>query len=120
MLKINPILEEDCAPVSCEERVVHYADHLMLLNRLKLDPLRNPQAPAKECLPWLNHYSMKRADMKIEIDNPIVQRELILNDEMKKYLKTLGRGILTSWFFLGYTRRRRGYVEMAGVKPLEN
>lgn len=89
LLKINPVPEKDCAPVTPEEKVVHYADHLMLLERLKLDPLRDPQAPAKASLSWLNHYLMERANMKIDVDNPIVQREVILNNELKKYLRAL-------------------------------
>ena len=87
LLKISPVPEKDCTPITCEEKVVAYADHLFLWKRLKLDPLRDPQAPAKACLPWLKYYFMERANMKIEIDNPIVQREVALNNELKKYLK---------------------------------
>ena len=89
LLRVSPIPEKDCAPMTYEEKVVHYADHLMLLDRLKLDPLKDPQASAKACLPWLNHYFMKRAGKKLEIDDPIPQREVRLNNELKKYLKAL-------------------------------
>jgi len=87
LLKVNPVPEKDCAPITDEEKVVHYADHLMLLKRFNLDPLKDPQASAKACLPWLKYYFAERANMKIEIGDPIVQREVILNSELKKYLK---------------------------------
>jgi len=87
LLKVNPLPEKDCTPTTDEEKVVHYADHLMLLKRFKLDPLKDPQASAKACHPWLKYYFAERANMKIEIDNPIVQREVMLNNELKKYLK---------------------------------
>ncbi len=87
LLKVEPVPEKDCTPITDEEKVVHYADHLMLLKRFGLDPLKDPQASAKACLPWLKYYFAERANMKIEIDNPIVQREVMLNNELKKYLK---------------------------------
>ena len=89
LLKVSPVPEKDCTPMTYEEKVVHYADHLMLLDRLKLDPLKDPQASAKACLPWLNYYFIKRANRKLEIDDPIPQREVRLNNELKKYLKAL-------------------------------
>jgi len=89
LLKVNPVPEEDCAPITCEEKVVHYADHLMLLKRLELDPLKDSQASAKACLPWLKYYFMERANMKIEVDDPIVQREVALHNELKRYLENL-------------------------------
>jgi len=89
LLRIKPLPEKDCAPVTREEKIVHYADHLMLLKKLKLDPLKDQAAPAKACLPWLRHYFKERANMKIEIDNPIAQREVGLNNELKKYLRNL-------------------------------
>jgi len=89
LLKMDPVPEKDCTPITLEEKVVHYADHLMLLKRLKLDPLRDPYASAKACLPWLKYYFMKRANMTIDIRNATVQREVALNNELEKYLKTL-------------------------------
>ncbi|MFB0502208.1 MAG: hypothetical protein ACETWE_00040, partial [Candidatus Bathyarchaeia archaeon] len=84
-----PIPGKDCTPMTYEEKIVHYTDHLMLLDKLKLDPLKDPQASAKACLPWLNHYFIKRANRKLEIKDPIPQREVKLNNELKKYLKAL-------------------------------
>lgn len=89
LLKVNPPPEKDCTLMTYEEKVVHYADHLMLLDRLKLDPLKDPQASAKACLPWLNYYFINRANKKIEIDDPIPQREVALNNELKRYLGSL-------------------------------
>lgn len=86
-LKVNPIPEKDCAPITAEEKVVHYADHLMFLKRAKLDPLKDPQASAEAVLPWLRYYFMERAHRKIELGDPIVQREVKLNNELKRYLR---------------------------------
>jgi putative nucleotidyltransferase with HDIG domain len=91
LLNVDPVPEKDCAPMTYEEKIVHYADHLMLLDRLKLDALKDTQASAKACLPWLNYYFIRRANKRIEIDDPIPQREVALNNELKKYLKALER-----------------------------
>jgi putative nucleotidyltransferase with HDIG domain len=87
LLKVNPIPEKDCTPTTVEEKIVHYADLLMLLKRLKLNPLKDPQAIAKAVFPWLNFYFKVRANKEIEINHPTIQREVNLHNKFKKYLK---------------------------------
>jgi putative nucleotidyltransferase with HDIG domain len=89
LLNVHPLPEKDCRPVLPEEKVVHYADHLMLLKRIRLDPQADPQASARAVLPWLRYYFKERANRRIELDDPIVQREVELNDELKGYLRSV-------------------------------
>ena len=89
LLKITPSLEKDCVPVTNEEKVVHYADHLIFLMRLNLDPLNDPQASVKPCFPLLRHHFMTRANIRLEIDSPVVKREVQINNEMKRYYQAL-------------------------------
>lgn len=89
VLNVHPLPEKDCRPVLPEEKVVHYADHLMLLKMIRFDPLTDSQASAKAVLPWLRYYFKERANKRIELDDPIVQREVELNDELKGYLRSV-------------------------------
>jgi putative nucleotidyltransferase with HDIG domain len=93
LLKVNPIPRKDCTPITIEEKIVHYADHLMLLKRLGYNPLKDPNASAKACLPWLKHFFRERTGIEINIDHSTVQRELELHRSFKKYLKRLGIGL---------------------------
>lgn len=86
LLKLDPIPEKDCTPMTIEEKLVHYADHLMLLKRVEMNPLKDPQATAKACFPWLKFMFKERAGLNIEIDHPTLQREVDLSNELKKYL----------------------------------
>lgn len=87
LLKIVPLPEKDLTPHSPEEKIVHYADHLALLMRLKLNPLEDPSASAKAVFPWLRYHFMNRANMDIEMGHPLVKKEASLNNELKKYVK---------------------------------
>lgn len=89
LLKISPIPKKDCAPVTNEERIVHYADHLLFFKELKLNPVEEPQAPAKAFFPWLKYYFMERANTKIGIDHPLLQREVLLNKALNRYVTRL-------------------------------
>lgn len=87
-LKVEPTPWKDCTPTTFEEKIVRYADHLMLLKRLRMDPFQDPQVSARACLPWLNYYFTSRAGKQLDIENPIVQREVTLSKELAKYGKT--------------------------------
>jgi len=97
LLGVRPIPRKDCAPVTWEEKAVHYADHLMLLRRLGLDALNDPEASAKACLPWLRYYFMERAGTRIGLDHATVQREAALSRQLGGYLRALALGHQDSW-----------------------
>ncbi|MEM2123212.1 MAG: HDIG domain-containing protein [Candidatus Bathyarchaeia archaeon] len=89
LLGVDPVPRKDCMPITIEEKIVHYSDHLMLLKRLRYDPLKDPEASAKACLPWLKHYFKERTGIVINMDHPTVQRELEIHNAFKKYLERL-------------------------------
>ncbi|MEM4246692.1 MAG: HD domain-containing protein [Candidatus Bathyarchaeia archaeon] len=92
MLGVEPTPWKDCTPTTIEEKVVRYADHLLLLERLGMDPFSDPQASARACLPWLNHYFTSKVGRRLEVDDPVVQREVALSAELAEY----GRRALSS------------------------
>jgi putative nucleotidyltransferase with HDIG domain len=87
LLKIDPMPTKDCAARTLEQKVVHFADHLILLERIKINPFEDPQASAGAVFPWLRYNFAERANMNITIDSPVVQREVTLNRELCKYVK---------------------------------